>query len=379
MKAKRKILIFRPDNIGDVLLFTGALKCIRGIFPDAHITLAVQSHVINMVQLCPWVDAIMASEDLLRWKKLVGTKYFRITLVRRLFKNCEHILNLLRSPFDLVVFPLRSPSVDHLETLYYLCPKEIYGIAGSYSNSPPSGFPAYLDPYKLFSKYLDVSKYSAWKHELAVTNDFLQILGDKRKSLGDFAPIIWCSDKDFADADEVVSKEEGPIIGVFPGAGQSYRTWETDNYKRVAQRIRSSSRYIIFGGRDDKTIAREVESKLKAGNENISVINLTGRTSLRELYCLIKRCSVLISMETAGLHFAIAAGVPVVGIVGGGHYGRFIPWGKEKKVTILTSKKDCFHCNWECIFEKPKCIQDVSADDVAGATESYLRLELSLG
>ena len=61
--AMSKILIFRPDNIGDVVLFTGALKHLRKKFPDAYITLAVLEHAVNLVEVCPYVDKCISLKE----------------------------------------------------------------------------------------------------------------------------------------------------------------------------------------------------------------------------------------------------------------------------------------------------------------------------
>ena len=41
----KKILLLRPDNIGDGVLFTGTLKYYRKLYPDAKITLAEKKYI----------------------------------------------------------------------------------------------------------------------------------------------------------------------------------------------------------------------------------------------------------------------------------------------------------------------------------------------
>jgi ADP-heptose:LPS heptosyltransferase len=72
---RKRILIFRPDNIGDVLLFTGALKHIRNLYLDAHITLAVQAHIVNLVELCPYIDACVPIGHLTWWGRIEYTEF----------------------------------------------------------------------------------------------------------------------------------------------------------------------------------------------------------------------------------------------------------------------------------------------------------------
>ena len=67
---------------------------------------------------------------------------------------------------------------------------------------------------------------------------------------------------------------------------------------------------------------------------------------MNELIYLIKHSSTTISVETAVLHIAISNNVPTIAIVGGGHWGRFFPWGNKENVHWLNKKMDCFQCNW---------------------------------
>jgi hypothetical protein len=74
---RTRVLILRPDNIGDVLLFTGALRHIRNLYPEAHITLAVQAHIVNLVELCPHIDACVPVDEL-TWRGKVVHKGFPV-------------------------------------------------------------------------------------------------------------------------------------------------------------------------------------------------------------------------------------------------------------------------------------------------------------
>lgn len=70
------------------------------------------------------------------------------------------------------------------------------------------------------------------------------------------------------------------------------------------------------------------------------------------------------SMDTSGLHLAITAGIPTIGITGGWHYGRFIPWGDPERHIFLTKKLECFNCNLNCKIDRVECIQGVTPEEV---------------
>ena len=56
---------------------------------------------------------------------------------------------------------------------------------------------------------------------------------------------------------------------------------------------------------------------------------------------------------------AIAAGIPTVGIMGGGQAFRFYPYGDLEKHRVVYKRMDCYDCNWHCIYQEPLCIIEI--------------------
>lgn len=369
------ILILRPDNIGDVVLFSGALQHIRSRYSEAHITLAVQAHIINLVELCPYIDAIVPVEPLTWWGR-VGRTYFPL---KHRFKMAIHHLNrvwnTIRKPYDCVIYPLKSPSVSHLEILSDLQPKQTFGIIGCDLCAPKTGFPPELHPVKLFTHYYDVSKINQWQHESLITLGFLRFLGCCVTTFDEVKPQFWLSDSEQNHLD-TVKKNGRKIIGIFPGASYKGKQWEADNYEELSRLLEIPLTYVIFGGSADKDLTAQVAYLIKKGSGGAEVINFAGVTSLRELVVSISSCDLFIGMDTSGLHIAIATNVPTIGIVGGGHFGRFVPWGDPETNIFLTYKMECFNCNWICVTNM-ECVRNVSPHDVADATKKLLIMDLS--
>ena len=101
--------------------------------------------------------------------------------------------------------------------------------------------------------------------------------------------------------------------------------------------------------------------------------NYTGQTTLSELTCLLVKSQILISNETGTAHIANAVGTPTVCILGGGHFGRFVPYpelsGKINNLKVVYYKMPCYGCDWKCVYhikdEDPApCISNISVDAV---------------
>ncbi|MHC4745675.1 MAG: glycosyltransferase family 9 protein, partial [Planctomycetota bacterium] len=79
---------------------------------------------------------------------------------------------------------------------------------------------------------------------------------------------------------------------------------------------------IICGTEKDKQAAEKIVGL--ANHPNIH--NLCGLTTVRQLAALIAQSRLCISGESAPAHFAAVANRPHVVLIGGGHFGRFMPY-----------------------------------------------------
>lgn len=369
---KNRILIFRPDNIGDVFLFSGALRHIRHLYPDAHITLAVQPHIFNLVELCPHIDVCIPVTDL-TWYGMIEDALF---LFKHHIENTVYLIQRLwntiyrNSLYDTIIYPVKSPQLSHLGVIYSINAPQIIGITGCTLNAPQQGYPYELEPIKLFTKKYDVSNIDPWTNELLITLEFLRYCGCPVSSVNDIKPEFWLADSDKNHLAELRTHEK--IIGLFPGASMPEKCWKAINYGVFSNLMGNNIIYAILGGPEDKNLSKRVELSIMEHCKNVTILNLAGKMTLRDLAKTIMSCNLVISMDTACLHMAIAANVPTIGIVGGGHYNRFVPWGNTDNTAIMTNFMECFHCNWVCNQNDFACIQNVTPLDVAEAARKLM-------
>jgi ADP-heptose:LPS heptosyltransferase len=104
---------------------------------------------------------------------------------------------------------------------------------------------------------------------------------------------------------------------------------------------------------------------------------------LSQLAAIVARAQLVLTNETSALHIAAAYGVPTICILGGGHYGRFMPYqveltGGRTLPRAIIHQMPCFGCGWECIYERPKgapvpCIEQIDVADVWQAVSDIIR------
>jgi ADP-heptose:LPS heptosyltransferase len=89
-----------------------------------------------------------------------------------------------------------------------------------------------------------------------------------------------------------------------------------------------------------------------------------------QLACLIKKCQVYISADSAPLHVAAAMGVPVVGLFGPTSPLRHMP--PAEKFCVIKAELDCSPC-YKPDCRDIKCMREIKVEEVLGAVERFIR------
>jgi heptosyltransferase-1 len=110
---------------------------------------------------------------------------------------------------------------------------------------------------------------------------------------------------------------------VFVGSTWESRQWLPRATAQLCRGLRARGlRSVLVGGPADARFAVDV---LAAGAGD--VVDLVGRTSLRDVIALMERAAVAIGPDTGPMHIASAVGTPVVALFGATSPARSGPWG----------------------------------------------------
>ena len=125
---------------------------------------------------------------------------------------------------------------------------------------------------------------------------------------------------------------------------------------------------IICGAKQEHSLGEQILKQ-----SDVPLQNLCGQTTLTELAGLLSKSRLTISNDTGVVYLSSAVGTPSVCIVGGGHFGRFVPYPELPEQTNnlieVFYKMPCYGCNWKCIYqikegEPAPCIANISVDTV---------------
>jgi len=176
-----------------------------------------------------------------------------------------------------------------------------------------------------------------------------------------------------------LSTARQPYYVLFPGASWEGRQWPVSSFIEVTEKLyhRTGWQGVVCGGPSDHQLADTL-----CARSNAPLLNWAGRTDLVQLAAILSATRLLLTNETSAVHIAAAYGVPTICLLGGGHYGRFMPYQVEQTddrplPRAIIHQMPCFGCNWQCIYERSlggpvPCIERIHAEKVWRAISDVL-------
>lgn len=355
---KTAVFVIRLDGIGDFILWLDAAKEISRIYPSSQYDIT-----------------LMANED---WFELAKkTSYFnhvwpinRSDFYRKLLYRYRVLWRVRRSSFDIVIQSSCSRRFYHHDAIVRFsgAPHRV-GLTGDWTNITQRHA---RKSDQWYTKLVPLSPNV--EHELDRNAALVRNLGQK-----EFIAAVPVLRGSFPHR-KIPSRD---YFVLFPGAGWDGRMWPAGWFGEIAGRIYRKTGWccVICGGPGEiYTTAKISENK-----NDIPMHNLVGKTSLLALVGIIQKARFVVANETSAIHIATAVATPSVCILGGGHYGRFVPYPKRlrsnKAIQVPVYRQmDCFGCNWECIFEVEDgaavpCIKGISVEAVWEATFEAVKMD----
>ncbi len=342
-----EVVWVRPDSIGDTVIAMSQLPHIRKKYPRSSITVMCQPHLLELYEACPEVNRVITFEQ---EKALYNQSYLNGLIAR---------LKAL-SP-DIAMCSVYSPSLLHHLLVLATGAKQKLTIKGDFTNISKEE----EESTGVLRHYTRIFPVRDELSELEHHKDFLSGLGIKVDNL---QPLIWTlpEDEEFADG---IYREAGfepsRTVVVFSGAQFSHRT--SNIFGPALRPVCASRGYNILAIGTGTDRALNEENCVSSGAR---YVNLSGTTSIRQCASILKRCRIAVGTETSHAHIAAAAGVPHVIMIGGGHFGRFMPY--SPLTSLVCIPLDCFGCNWSCRFPSQYCMRDIEPSAFSEAVRRTL-------
>ena len=121
------------------------------------------------------------------------------------------------------------------------------------------------------------------------------------------------------------------LIGICAAVGESVTERQWPYFRELCMRIKGYK--IILIGSD-----YQLNEGVRDGNPDM--INLAGKLSMPEMFCIMKRFSVFVSNDTGPMHVAAAQGTRTIGLFGPNTPKIWAPLGKHN-ISIFHPAKGC--------------------------------------
>lgn len=335
-----RILIIRFSSIGDVILTTPLIRCLRSAYPEVRIDFLIKKEFSVVLSNNPHLSSIITFDknagkgELKRVREIIRqNKYSHIVDIQR---NLRSIFLTTGSGSVVSSFSKKLLSRDLLIR---------FGI-----NSYKEIKPVYLRYFESVAS-LGVEYDGRGTEVFPAASETLQT-----------TELPGCEN----------FKEGKPILVVAPGAQWANKRWTPEGFASAADMFcaHTGALTLLIGGPGDLEICSLVKSLMKTPS-----VNLAGKLSLMGSASLLGKASMVMTNDTGMLHMAQAMKTPVVAVYGPTtrELG-FFPLPENSRVAETSIS--CRPCTQKGLNSCPRkhfrCMKDIAPDTVSGmATQLF--------
>lgn len=332
MCSVQKILVFRLSSIGDIVLTTALVRCLRNTYPKAQIDYVVKKQFADILRCVPFVSNVIVLDtkkgfgelQSLR-RRLKEEKYDVVLDIHKNWRSlfiCNSIGAKFVFRFKKHVFPRWVLTTFH---------KDIYSEVR----------PVYL-------RFIDAATSIGVKPD----GNYTELVVPEIIQSG--------VDEMFRSAGLSLEKR---VVALCPGASFSNKQWPPDKFLELAKKIilDLDSQVILLGGKKESSLCEEIARVTGA-------VNFSGMFDLSQSIAALHNVWCTVSNDTGMLHVSEALGKPVVGVYGptARQFGYF-PILPSSRVAQVDGLK-CRPCTKMGMNHCPKkhfsCMREISVDMV---------------
>ena len=326
--TETKFLVVSTTGLGDTLWATPAIRALRQTYPDCTIAVLTSEIGYQVLEHNKHIDEIF----------VIGSPLF-LSLLR-------YLPRLKRERFDTILVFHASQRLI-LPFCALLEAPHLMGTLG-------------------LNKDLDflLTKGFALKaqHEIERRLEMVREVG---AYVGDYS-LEMMVHKENVDAATAFLQGHGiadhiPIVGLHPGAKNTFKQWPADCFVEVGKRLvqHLGCQILVTGDQSEAIELLEIASQIPGA------IPIAGKLNLTTFTALLKRMQLFITNDTGPMHLAFAAKVPTVCLFGPTDPNRCGPY-HVPNATVLSVPKTCQPClKKKC--NQPFCLLQIGVDAVYDA------------
>jgi ADP-heptose:LPS heptosyltransferase len=324
-----KFLIIRFSSIGDIVLTTPVIRCLRKKFPEAGIYFLTKKKFAGIVETNPYLSKVITlDEDILDTIDVLKEEKFDAVI------DLHYNFRTLRIKQALKGIPFHS--FDKLNTQKWI-----------YTN-----FKINLMPQKHI-----VDRYMESVAGFGIVND--------GAGLDFFIP-----GKDTVKESDIPFSHSHGFLAIAIGAAHFTKKLPADKLRELCTKIEYP--IILLGGSEDYSTGAEISNA-----DPVKIYNACGKFSLNESADIIRKSKLVISHDTGLMHIAAAFKKMVFSIWGNTvpSFGMY-PYQTKYKV-FQVNKLWCRPCSKigydKCPLNHFKCMRKIEIDSIVESAHEFLK------
>jgi ADP-heptose:LPS heptosyltransferase len=326
-----KFLIIRFSSIGDIVLTTPVIRCLKKQAADAEVHFLTKQSFAPIVENNPYVDKVHVLAP--GWQSLVkeikNEKYDYII-------DLHHNLRTLRLKQALKI---KSYAFDKLNIKKWI-----------YTNLK----------WNLLPQLHIVDRYIKTVEPFGVKND--------GEGLDYFIPA-----KDEVKQKDIPASHHAGFIGIVIGAAHFTKKLPVEKLKELCSKINHP--LVILGGKEDAAAGNEIASA-----DPVKIYNACGKFSINESADLVRKAKLIITHDTGLMHIAAAFKKPIISVWGNTvpefgmypYYGNFQIPNSIFQINGLRCRP-CSKIGYsKCPKGHFKCMRQISTGEIAESVNQLL-------
>lgn len=352
----KEILVLNLGRYGDLIQTTPLLRGLKRNHPHARVTLVAQKRFRAILPLMSGVDRhLLFDHDGLA--QAIAREESLLSGYRQLDKFLTHLES---DHFDLIVNLTSTELSAHLVPL--LSSSQVAG-----KTSATDGRTLVKHPWALYL-YSFLLGDSRRFNRINLADIFCKMAGVEP----DGHPVELQETEAGQSFAETFMKQAGlnnqTLIGIQLSASDPVRCWSVESFARLSDLLQETTgvRTILLGSPGERPLAERALSLMKH-----EPVNAVGKTTIEELFSLVRRCTLLVSNDTGTMHFAAAGGIPTVMLTLGP--ASFYCTGPLSIGNLaLQAPLPCSPCRYNLSCHHPVCRQLIPVESVNSACQYLL-------
>ena len=344
LKDVKKILVIKLRHLGDVLLTSPVFSTLKRNFPKAKIHAYIYKEAFPMLDGHSSIDKIHLYDRSYKNKFLIKKLKYEFSLLRKIRKEkYDLVINLTEGDRGAI-----ASSASRARIRVGIDPEKkgmhkkekLYSHIVKNCSSPRHTVERNLDALRRINLFPEETDLDL---EFVVDDDANQKVDDLLKN----ANFV---EKDF--------------ILFHPSSRWRFKCWPAKKFSSLAKElIAAGHKIVITGGKDsfEKEMADEIAKDFLPKD----LLNLSGKTSLKELGALINKSKAIVCVDSVSLHMASALKAKTIVLFGPTSDINWGPW-KNPQAKVISSNLSCRPCFMDgCGGSKiSECLMQIQTDVV---------------